>query len=66
MHKDMAKINLKQIAEMSDDEIYKLSAPHPNHPERRGFMYQLKDFDSKEDMAECMYLLIKRLSKIKK
>jgi hypothetical protein len=62
----MHKITLKQIAEMSDDEVYELSMPRPNHPTQRGFMFSLQHFESKEEMAECMYVLMKRLQKIKK
>ena len=60
------KINLKNIAEMSDEEIYKLSMPRPNHPSARGFMFSLKNFENEEEMADCMYVLMKRLSKIEK
>ena len=55
---------------MSDEEVFSLSKPRPHHPlgtgEYRGFMFLLKNFESKEEMAECMYVLMKRLSKIKK
>ncbi|MCX6736518.1 MAG: hypothetical protein NTW73_00265 [Candidatus Parcubacteria bacterium] len=60
----MGKITLKKIAEMSDEEVFNLSIPRPLHPEQRGFMLPLQDSD--EEMAECMCVLIKRLSKIKK
>jgi len=61
----MEKLTLKKIAEMSDEEIYKLSMPRPNYPEQRGFMLSLQNFESQEEMAECMYVLMKRLTKIK-
>ena len=66
----MEKLNLKIIAEMSDDEVYKLSMLRPNHQsetgECRGFMFSLQTFESTEEMAECMCVLMKRLSKINK
>ena len=61
----MQKITLKYIAEMSDEEVYKLSMPRPNQPQARGFMLSLEHFENKEEMAECMYVLMKRLLKIK-
>ena len=62
----MEKITLKKIAEMSDEEVLNLSMPRPFHPEQRGFMLSIKNFENKDEMAGCMYVLIKRLSKIKK
>ena len=66
----MEKITLKKIAEMSDDEVYNLSIPRPNRPlgtgDDRGFLFSLEIFEINEDMAECMYVLMKRLSKIQK
>ena len=62
----MEKITLKHIAEMSDKEVYKLSMPRPGHPAARGFMFSLQNFESEEEMAECSYILMKRLSKIPK
>jgi len=61
----MEKLTLKIIAEMSDEEVYKLSMPRPNYPEQRGFMLSLQNFESQEEMAECMTVLLNRLSKIK-
>lgn len=58
------------IAEMSDEEVYKLSMLRPNYQldkgECRGFMFPLQAFENMEEMSECMFLLIKRLSKINK
>ena len=65
----MEKLNLKRIAEMSDDEVYSLSMIRPQEPLNRncrGFMFSLKTFESTEEMAECMCVLTKRLSKINK
>lgn len=62
----MEKITLKKIAEMSDEEVFNSSMPRPLHPEQRGFMFSIQNFGSKEEMSECMYVLLKRLSKIKK
>jgi hypothetical protein len=62
----MAKLTLKTIAEMSDAEVYKLSMPRPGHPKSRGFMLSAQHFKNFEDMAECMYVLMIRLRKIKK
>jgi len=62
----MEKLTLKKIAEMSDEEVYKLSMPRPNHLEQRGFMLSLKHFEKEQEMAECMYILMRRLQKIKK
>ena len=62
----MSKLTLKQIAEMSDDEIYELSMPRPFHPEARGFMFPGQEVVNNPEMIECMYVLMKRLGKIKK
>lgn len=55
---------------MSDDEVYKLSMLRPDYQsetgECRGFMFSLQTFESTEEMAECMCILMKRLSKISK
>lgn len=65
----MEKLNLEIIAGMSDDEVYNLSIVRPQEPidiNCRGFMFPLKTFKSKEEMAVCISVLIKRLSKINK
>jgi hypothetical protein len=62
----MAKLTLKAIAEMSDEEVYALSTPRPFHPEARGFMFPGKDFLENTEAAECLAVLMKRLGKIKK
>lgn len=62
----MEKLSLKKIAEMSDEEVYKLSLPRPGHPEARGFMLSPNDYANTQEMSDCLYVLIKRLSKIKK
>lgn len=65
----MKKLNLKTIAEMSDDEVYSLSMIRPQEPlnrDCRGFMFSLQTFESQEEMAECMCVLMNRLSKINK
>lgn len=54
---------------MSDDEVYSLSMIRPKEPlnrDCRGFMFSLQTFESTEEMAECMSVLINRLSKINK
>lgn len=58
------KLNLKRIAEMSDDEVLALSMVQPNHPEARCFRLSNRRFESKAEMAECMDLLLTRLQKI--
>ena len=64
----MKKLNIKMIAEMSDEEVYKLSMIRPNYQLDkggcRGFMFPLQAFENKEEMSVCMFLLIQRLSKI--
>lgn len=62
----MKKLSLKEIAEMSDEEVYKLSMPRPGHPEARGFMLSPSDYEDTQEMSDCLYVLMKRLSKIKK
>ncbi len=54
---------------MSDDEVYSLSMIRPQEPlnrDCRGFMFTLQTFESQEEMAECMCVLMNRLSKINK
>lgn len=60
----MNHLTLAKIAEMTDEEVLKLSMPRPGHPEMRGFMFSLKQFESPEAMTECMAALIQRLNKI--
>lgn len=62
----MEKLTLEKIAELSDQEVLALSIPRPSDPKQIGFMFSLSNFESKEEMAKCMFVLTKRLSKIKK
>ncbi len=59
------KLNIKRIAEMSDDEVYNLSmTAKPSTPEAKGFRLSHRRFESEEEMAECMDSLLIRLQKI--
>lgn len=62
----MQIITIKKIAEMSDEEIFNLSMPRPGYPEQQGFMLSLQNFENKEEMAECMSILMSRLIKVQK
>ena len=62
----MAKLTLKTIAEMSDEEVYKLSMPRPSHPEARGFLFNPRGFENTQEMAVSLSVLMKGLDKIKK
>lgn len=61
----MTKLTIKIVAEMSDEEVYQLSTPRPGHSEQRGFMLSLQHFENQQEMADCMYVLLQRLQKIK-
>lgn len=61
----MDKLNLTKIAEMSDDEVYRLSTIRPGGPKDvRGFMFSPGRFENTEEMATCLCVLMNRLSKI--
>ena len=62
----MAKLTLRAIAEMSDDEVYALSMPRPFHPEMRGFMFPGKEATENPEFPECLVVLMTRLGKIKR
>jgi hypothetical protein len=58
-------LNIKRIAEMSDEEVYRLSVTsQPSKPEAKGFRLSHRRFETKEEMAECMNTLLIRLEKI--
>jgi hypothetical protein len=60
----MKKMTLTSIAEMTDEEVYNLSIPHPEARGQRAFTFTLQDFESRAEMAACMAALVARLRKI--
>lgn len=62
----MAKLTVERIAEMTDMQVLMLTVPRPDAPGQRGFMFSLRDFESRKEMAACMAALTMRLQKIEK
>jgi len=60
----VSKLSLKEIENLSDDEILDISMPRPGHPEALGFMLQPPYFKSTEHFSEAMHALGIRLGKV--
>jgi hypothetical protein len=59
------KLNVERIAAMSDEEVYALSSPVPNHTEDRSMRLSHRRFEDEKEMAKCFELLRTRMDKIK-
>ena len=61
----ICKLSLKQIEELSDEEIHELAMERPGHPGQYGFLLSPSYFRSEAHFAETMHALLERLKKVK-
>lgn len=61
LNKLASSLTVKQIKNLSEDEILSMVMERPFHPRQYGFMLGLPYFKSKEHLAETIYALMKRL-----
>lgn len=64
LNKLVSKLSLKEIKNLSDDEILNMAMERPGHPGQYGFMLKLTYFNSEEHFAKIMNALMKRLQKV--
>jgi hypothetical protein len=61
----ISKLSLKQIEDLSDEEIHDLAIERPGHPGQYDFLLNQKFFRSEAHLAETMKSLLDRLAKAK-
>lgn len=66
LNKWASNLSLKEIKNLSEDEILNMAMERPGHPGQYGFMLQLQFFKSEEHFAETMCALLKRLNQVDK
>lgn len=61
----ISRLSLRQIENLSDEEIQELAIERPGHPGQYGFLLSLEYFRSQEHLAETLHALLERLEKVK-
>jgi len=59
------KMTRAYIETLSDAEVHALTIEHPDSPGERAFSLALSDFESREEMAACMAILMIRFARIR-